>query len=68
MFLHLVEDLIKEINKEDFSEPTACPWYKKGFCRIDGSPCPYSKETYKLCPKLEFAEKHPEQVFPKIEE
>lgn len=51
---------------KDFSEPSACTWYAKGFCQIDGAVCPFSAETYSLCPKLDWANKHPEQVRPKL--
>jgi translation elongation factor EF-1beta len=67
-FLDLVEELLSEVDEPiNYSEPTGCEWYKKGFCRIDGVACPYSQETYELCPKKDYAEKHPEKIKPVID-
>jgi hypothetical protein len=40
--------------------PKDCPYYKGGWCRIDGKPCPFSTETFSECPKLKDASRHPE--------
>jgi len=43
--------------------PKDCEYYKEGWCRIDGKPCPYSKDTWRECPKLVDAQRHPEDQF-----
>lgn len=39
---------------------TECPWYKGGFCKLDGRPCPYTDNTYEECPKFEVAKNQPD--------
>lgn len=66
-FMELVEDLVKKIDA-NYKEPTKCPWYKQGFCRVDGKACPYSQDTYEAhCPTYDFADKHPEQINPVLD-
>lgn len=49
------------------SPPTGCKFFKKGFCKLDGRPCPYYQQTYTECPKYEWALQHPEDVEPVME-
>lgn len=39
-------------------QATKCPWYSKGFCKIDEKPCPYDNDTYKECPKFNHSERY----------
>lgn len=54
------EEKQKKIKNEAGTESTEpsfnpCPSYMKGFCRVDGRACLYSKETYEDCPKYNTA-------------
>lgn len=40
--------------------PKGCQFFEEGWCRIDGKPCPFSEDTYRECPKLKDATRHPE--------
>jgi hypothetical protein len=61
-------DLVRGLCEGDeWPPPTDCPWYKKGFCALDGSVCPYSSYTYEECPKFMSASQHPEAVVPVLD-